>query len=422
MKPTKIGDMFNIQNVYLLCFLSTYQTNYVRIIWKSITILISVKISNSKWFYKYICCLLMIPKVLVISDYRSTLSVRPEAEMFIGLSRLGVDITIMTFGESEYIPKFEESGIEVIDFHPQQKMNKREISIIRDELIQGQYDILHLFNNKAIINGIQAAKKLDVKIVLYRGFAGNINWYDPISHLKFLHPRVDKIVCNSKGVEEYLHRQLFFDKSKTVTINKGHSMEWYENVPLLDWKKIGIPDDAFVMVNMANNRRMKGIPYLLEAMKLLPENLPVHLVLIGNNLDSPKNKKIIKGHTVENRIHFLGYQKEPLPFVKSSDVFVLPSIFGESITKSAIEAMSLGVAPILTDIPGNKELAIHDHCAWVVPSKNPKKLAEGISVLFQDTEKRNKLAKNAKEHIKKKINNKVTILKIKELYQELIHG
>ena len=223
-------------------------------------------------------------KILVISNYRSTLVARPEAEIYLGLARLNYDITVMTYANTEYGEKFRQAGIRVIEFHPEKRFNKKEIGFIRKELVDGHYDILMLFNSEAIYNGIQAAKRVDVKVVLYRGYSANVNWFDPTDYLKFLNPRVDHIICNSIGVKEMFDRQLFFKKEKAVAINKGHDVEWYDTEDALDIKAdLGIPQDAFLLVSVANNRRMKGIPYLLKAFRDLPEGAQIHLLLVGDH-------------------------------------------------------------------------------------------------------------------------------------------
>lgn len=117
----------------------------------------------------------MKTKVLVISDYRDTNSVRPEAELFIGLQQAGLEITVMTFDQAAYIQRFEAAGIRVIGFHPERKLDFVAIRIIRQELRTGGHHILHLFNSRAILNGIQAASGLPVKVVLYRGYTGHIH-------------------------------------------------------------------------------------------------------------------------------------------------------------------------------------------------------------------------------------------------------
>lgn len=176
----------------------------------------------------------MAIKVLVISDYRSFTSSRPEAEIFIGLKELGMDITIMTHDEGEYVSRFRESGIKIIPFHPKRKFDSAESGFIRKELERGGYEIMHLFNSKASINGIRAARGLAVKVVMYRGYTGNIHWWDPTAYIKYLHPRVDKIVCLADSVNEMFQKAITLNKKKLITINKGHNVDWYEGTPIAD--------------------------------------------------------------------------------------------------------------------------------------------------------------------------------------------
>ena len=110
-------------------------------------------------------------KILVISDYTNDVSSRPEAEVFLGLKKMGVDVEVITSAKSEYVKKFKEAGINVIAYTPQKKKDKKAIEIIRKTLIEGKHDILQLFNTKAITNGIRAAKNLSVKVVTYRGYS-----------------------------------------------------------------------------------------------------------------------------------------------------------------------------------------------------------------------------------------------------------
>ena len=68
---------------------------------------------------------------------------------------------------------------------------------------QGRYDILHLFSNKALQNGLAASRGLPVKIVAYRGIVGNVSFFSPVSWLRFLNPRIDRIVCVADAVRDY---------------------------------------------------------------------------------------------------------------------------------------------------------------------------------------------------------------------------
>lgn len=363
----------------------------------------------------------MAIKVLVISNYTDYHSTRPEASIFLGLAKLGFDIRIMTYASSKHNEAFKAAGIQVIDFHPEKKFDKAEIARIREYIIEEQIQIIHLFNSPATINGIKAAKGLPVKVVLYRGYCGHIHWYDPSAYVKFLNPRVDAIFCNSVGVENMFREQLFFPKHKAITINKGHDINWYKGYEPYDIRKeLELAPDTFLLVNVANNRKMKGIPYLLEAINQLPSELPIHLLLVGRNMDNKKNFTILDRGKNRDKVHFIGFRTNVLNIVAASDVFVLSSIKGESITKSVIEAMSLGTPPIITDIPGNTELVVDGESGLVVPAKTSRPLAAAILKLYENEALRKSMGQAATRHISAHLNEQQTIIKTKVLYEGLL--
>ena len=360
----------------------------------------------------------MTIKILVLSNYNRILALRPEAEIFFGLKKMGLDITIMTPGGSEYAKRFEAAGIKVIDFLSRKKFDRKEVAFIRNTIIEQKIQIIHLFNSRSIINGIKAAKGLDVKIVLYRGYTGNIHWYDPTAYLKYLHPRVDKIFCNSKAVQDQINKQLLFNNSRTITINKGHSLEWYKDITPLKLEEI--PENSFTLCCTANDRPMKGITYLIEAINLIPKEIPIHLLIAGGSKEHFENLDIIKNAKKRDKIHVLGFRDDSLRIVKACDVFVSSSIKGESITKSVIEAMCLGTTPLITDIAGNKELHIKGADKLVVPAKNAKALADGMMFLYNNREQCKKWGKDAQKHIDQNVNHMDTVEKTYKMYMDLV--
>ncbi len=357
----------------------------------------------------------------MISDYRNTPSVRPEAEVFLALAQRGFAITIMTYAEAEYAARFRESGMTVIDFHPQKKFDKQEISFIKKELKKG-YDIAFFFNGPAMINGVQAVKGVNVKTVLYRGLSGTVNveWWNPGAHLKYLSPRVDAIWCNTNGVVETIPKFLKKTRRKAWGIPKGQRSEWFADIQPIDRKKLGLSEDDFLVINVANNRTMKDIPTLLKSSRFLPSDLPIHFLLVGRDMDTKQNLKIIEKSPNSDKIHLLGWRKDRLEIVAASDVFALTSITGEAITKSVIEAMCLETAPIITAIPGNAELVENGVSGFKIPLKKPKVLAEQILELYLDKNLLKKIEKNAKVHIDKNLNHFDTIDKVEKMCRKLV--
>jgi glycosyltransferase involved in cell wall biosynthesis len=349
---------------------------------------------------------------------------RPEAAIYVGLARMGHAIEIMTYGESTLCEFFESNGVIVNKWHPNSQFDPKAVQSIRNRLIDGKFDILQLYNSKAYWNGLRAARHLAVKVVLYRGYEGNLEWFQPSLYWRYFHPRVDAIICNSQGVAEAFQRQMPFIKwsNKLVTINKGHDLSWYSEVKAADLSVFGVPPDAFVFTCIAHARPMKGIKYLLKAMQLLPEGLNIYLLLVGKSLQTPEMQKIAETSAYARRIIFTGVQPNPVEIDKASNAFVLASIYGESITKGVIEAMAVGTAPIITDIPGNRNLVVDEQSGLVVPPRNPQALAQAMLRLYQSPELLERLGAAAAERISSHLNSAQTVEEFDKFYQALHRG
>ena len=252
----------------------------------------------------------MTIKVLFVGNYDIAVhNIRPEAEAIIGLKEQGLDVEVMTQGQCWYAKRMQSFGIRIHDFTPARKFSLEAVRRIRRTLIEGGHDILHLFNNKAIVAGVIASIGLPNRVVTYRGQTGNIYWYDPSCYLTHLSPRVDKIVCVANAVRDDLRRQML-NKNKPVTIYKGHDLDWYAETEPADLREFGIPRDVFVLGCVANNRPRKGVPVLLEATRYLPDDLQVHILLIGGGMDSPEIAEQISASPMADRIHTLGYRDD----------------------------------------------------------------------------------------------------------------
>ena len=342
-------------------------------------------------------------KVLIITELRGKQyhTMRPEIELLCSLQDRGFEVTIMTNGDTIFREQIEQRGIRFIPFYPDHKLNRNEIDFIRSEIVKGGYDMLYLVtDNRAIMAGIRAARGLDVKVAVYRGYAGNLGWYDPTSYLKHLNRRVDLIVCNGPGIARYMRRQLFFGPDKTVMIRKGHDLAWYKDVKPTDLNTLGIPDDAFVITWVGHNRpRMKGLDTLLRATYTWPSESKKHLILIGSNTRTEENLRLAKACRCSSNIHFHEPVDDPRGLVAASDVAVLPSVKGEGTNRFVMEALAMGVPVIISDIPENAGIVEQGKSGLVVPPGIPELWANAIDTLATDSNLRQGLSQGGRKAI-----------------------
>jgi len=346
---------------------------------------------------------------------------RPTTALFIGLRKAGVDIRVSCPANSFYLPKLTAAAVPVLDLNFASRIDRQGISRLRDELAAG-YDILHVFSNKALQNGLIASKGLPIKIVAYRGIVGNVSFFSPVSWMRFLNPRIDRIVCVAEAVRAHFlnmkPRFLCMPPDRPVTIHKGHDLDWYTAKPA-DLGEFGVPKNAVAIVCVANYRPRKGIEVLVDAFARLPEECSARLLLIGN-MDSHKLDRAIGKSGVGDRIHKLGFRVDAPAITAACDVFVLPSVKREGLARSLIEAMAYGVAPIVTDCGGSPELVHNRECGLVVPAGDAAALASAMAELCNSRDLRERFGRAARQRIAADFRIETTIEKTLALYEELV--
>ena len=354
-------------------------------------------------------------RVLCISSHLGSVNnVRPEAEWFCGLAKLGMDITVMTEEDSCYVDQMRAAGVEIIDFAPRRKFDPAAIRRIRHTLKTGSYRILHLFNNKAITNGTFASIGLPVKVIAYRGQTGNIKRYDPTCYLTHLNPRIDRITCVSEAVRQDLIAN-GVPPGKVITIYKGHDLGWYADTRTENLSNIGVPDGGFAIACVANNRPRKGVPVLIEAARYLPADSRVHFILVGNGMTSPQIRALVDASSLPGHFHLVGYRNDVLQLVASCDATVLPATKREGLPKTVIESMALGVAPVVTRTGGSPELVEDGVSGFVVEPNDPQGLASAMQKLADDPE----LARTMGERARARLADKFTLEQGVEAHRRL---
>lgn len=358
-------------------------------------------------------------RALCISSHTGSITnVRPEAEWFIGLQRAGIEMTVMTEQDSVYADRMRAAGVRIVHLDIRRKYDLSAIRAIRTELREQRHHILHLFYNKAISNGIVASLGQPVKVVTYRGQTGNIKRHDPTAYLGHLNPRVTKITC----VADAVRRDLIANgvsPEKVTTIYKGHDLSWYEGIEAENLAPLGIPEDAFTVACVANNRPRKGVPVLIEAARYLPSDTRLHFLLIGNGMTSDEIRDLIDASPLADRFHPLGYREDVLRLVAACQGGVLPATKREGLPKTVIESMALGLPTVVTRTGGSPELIVDGDCGYVVEPGDAQGLAAALQRLVYDPEGARRMGENARRRLAEAFNVEQGVAAHVRLYNEL---
>ncbi len=348
-----------------------------------------------------------------------------ETGSFIEMHKAGVDITVMTWPGTIQYDALQQAGVPTIPYVLTGKLSPKCIHFIRAELKRKPYDILHMLDKRATMNGLFASFGLNLKLVAYRGIVGNLSYFSPFSLLYLLNPRLDRIICVCEAVRQYLlglgMPGIRLRRDVPITIHKGHNPDWYAG-PTEDLKQFGIPDDTFVVACTARGVPRKGIPVLLDAIDKLPGGLNIHFLLAGTKMDNPLHRKLVAANSYAENIHLFGFLKR-MPWILSNcDITVLPSLRREGLPRGIIEAMIAGAVPIVTDSGGSPELVKHGKSGFVVPPGESQPIADRIMELYNDRHLHQRLSKGAQERIRKDFTVEETARQTMALYREMLAG
>lgn len=341
--------------------------------------------------------------------------------MIIGLRDRGVQACVMADLRSIHVQRIRDAGIPVEHMPLERKLDRTALRRIRAEASAG-VDIIHAFTNRTVLHMVLASRGLPVKLVAYRGVIGNVSWLSPLSWLRFLNPRISRIICVAEEIRRYLlglHLLgLRLAPEKVVTINKGHELDWYRDAPA-DLAQFGIPADAMVVTCSSRLRPRKGLWELVRALGRTDPARNIHLLFLGHEGNASLREEIGRIHHPE-RVHFAGFRSDAPAVMAASDVCALPVLDGEGLSRAVIEAMAYAVPAIVTPVGGNTDLIIDGECGLVVPVGDEQALAGAMERMYDDPAARRRMGQAARERIGRRFSNADTVEKTFALYRDVL--
>jgi glycosyltransferase involved in cell wall biosynthesis len=182
-------------------------------------------------------------------------------------------------------------------------------------------------------------------------------------------------------------------------------------------KKLKIEDSDFVFCFVGRLNRDKGLNELVEAFDKLPQN--ARLILVGElDVTAPIHSETLATIQSHPRIHWLGFLKDIRPALQSAHVLVLPS-YREGFPNIILQACSMELPVIATDINGCNEIIEPDYNGWLVPPHDASSLASTMSVVMTlSTESLKMIGERARIRIQQRFEQSEHWKRMVEFYEQ----
>lgn len=319
-------------------------------------------------------------------------------------------------------------------------LNLRSIYQLTRLIQKNQYDLVHVHTPIAAVLGRIAAKLAGVKRIVYTAHGFPFHDQSSLSQYRFYFI-VEKLAAfitdliltqNHEDIATakklglcppekvcYLGNGVDINRFKCDRLNLAHQNQLR--------KSLGIPDSRNLIIGTIGRiTRKKGSEYLIEATaKLLPHFPNLQVLVIGSQLDTdpePFQAELIKKiHSlgIEEHITLTGKRQDIPELLGLLDIFVLPTFSHEGLPRSILEAMSMSLPVVTTDIRGCREAVIHGKTGLIVPPQNSQKLAEAVGILLSNYELRQTYGQASRERVEIKYDEELVFARLNKYYEEL---
>jgi colanic acid/amylovoran biosynthesis glycosyltransferase len=200
----------------------------------------------------------------------------------------------------------------------------------------------------------------------------------------------------------------------------------------------GVKKDYVLLLTVARLDKVKGIQYVIEALRLLFANNPQFKKCIKYNIVGGGNyerqlKDLVKKYKLEQNIFFINNLIRPnsreivQEQMQSCDVFLLcsfsPANGGKEGTPVVLmEAQACGKPCIATRHAGIPEIIIENKTGLLVEEKNADAIADDIQKLVAEKDLHNLFSHNARHHIEQEFNQNKQMQRLKQLYDDQIRA
>jgi len=161
------------------------------------------------------------------------------------------------------------------------------------------------------------------------------------------------------------------------------------------------PDVKPVILSVARLHKVKGLDTLIRACaSLKSKNVEYRCVIAGSGDQERKLQELTTKLGLGNEIEFLGHVNhlDIKRLYQMATVFVLPSL-SEGIPVAAMEAMSMGVPVVASNITGIPELIDDGVNGYLVQPGQPEQFAGKIHELLTDRKKLEAFGSNGREKV-----------------------
>ncbi len=254
-------------------------------------------------------------------------------------------------------------------------------------------------------------KFLGIKIIVRSNSAPDGWLHNKFKYLifKFTLGLADKIIVNSSDFKKKFKTKFNIDAECIYNpLNKNEIIKKSNKKNRIKFNK-----NKLNLINVGRFADQKDQITLLRAINIIKDKINFNLLIVGKGLEKQNLINYINKNNLSDQVRIVNFQKNPFNLIKSSEVFVLTSLY-EGLPNVLLEAQVLKKFIISSNCPtGPREILLNGKAGSLFKvgdykklsdlildySKNKKKLSKKIEIGYKNL-KRFDYSQNLKRYLK----------------------
>lgn len=193
-------------------------------------------------------------------------------------------------------------------------------------------------------------------------------------------PELKSVICNAQMIKNEIMADFGLpDEKITVIYNAIDNQKFLPATEALRHQlrqQFNIPQQAHCLIFVGSGFERKGLEAAIRAVAPTDSIL----LVVGQDKDEKRYRGLAQSLGCEQRIRFMGVQKQTLPFYQAADALLLPTLY-DPFPNVILEAMSCGLPVITSQTCGGAEFIQQGVNGFVFDALDVKSLAESIQEL-----------------------------------------
>ena len=181
---------------------------------------------------------------------------------------------------------------------------------------------------------------------------------------------------------------------------------------------LGVSEGGLLIGSASLMRPEKGHDLLLDAVGMLPADLPVTVALAGDGpLRSALEARVDGDPALRDRVRFLGYRDDVPALLGAADL-VLHTSRADALPTTLIHALAVGVPAVATDVGGIPDIVTAD--TGLLAPTEPHAIATAVRHLLQDAVARKALGDAGRALFLERFEARGWAARLRDVYAEAL--